>query len=58
MNEKIHNCQRRIDTMKKLIRQLHQGVVEDKIKKQLETMLEKADHLDIFQMDIHLSKKY
>lgn len=33
MTETINNGQQRIDIMKKLVRQLHQGVAEKKIKK-------------------------
>jgi len=43
MSEVINNRQQRIDIMKGLIRQLHAGTAEEKIKKQLETMRNEAD---------------
>lgn len=47
MSEIINNRQQRIDIMKGLIRQLHQGVAEEKVKKQLETILVEADYSDV-----------
>jgi len=43
MSEVINNRQQRIDIMKGLIRQLHAGTAEEKIKKPLETMRNEAD---------------
>lgn len=54
MSEIINNRQQRIDIMKGLIRQLHAGTAEEKIKKQLETMLDEADYSDVFLMEIQL----
>jgi DUF438 domain-containing protein len=54
MSEIINNRQQRIDIMKGLIRQLHQGAAEEKIKKQLETMLDEADYSDVFLMEVQL----
>jgi DUF438 domain-containing protein len=54
MSEIINNRQQRIDIMKGLIRQLHQGTTEEKIKKQLETMLDEADYSDVFLMEVQL----
>ena len=57
MSEIINNRQQRIDIMKGLIRQLHAGAAEDKIKKQLETMLGEADYSDVFLMEIQLMQE-
>lgn len=57
MTETNYNRQQRIDIMKKLIRQLHQGAAEAKIKRQLETMLEDVDYSDVFQMEIQLMEE-
>ncbi len=54
MSEIINNRQQRIDIMKSLVRQLHDGSREEKIKKQLETMLEEADYSDVFVMEVQL----
>ncbi|TFG95735.1 MAG: DUF438 domain-containing protein [Calditrichales bacterium] len=54
MSEIINNRQQRIDIMKGLIRQLHQGVPEEKIKEQLETMLDQAEYADVFLMEVQL----
>jgi len=54
MSEIINNRQQRIDIMKALIRQLHQGAAEEKIKQQLETMLNEADYADVFLMEVQL----
>jgi DUF438 domain-containing protein len=54
MSEIINNRQQRIDIMKGLIRQLHKGASESKIKKQLETMLDEADYADVFLMEVQL----
>lgn len=40
--------------MKSLIRQLHQGVAEDKVRAQLETLLDEADYNDVFVMEVQL----
>ena len=54
MSEIINNRQQRIDIMKRLIRQLHEGVAEEKVKKQLETILQEADYSDVFLMEMQL----
>jgi DUF438 domain-containing protein len=54
MSELINNRQQRIDIMKGLIRQLHLGTAEDKIKWELETMLDSADYSDVFLMEVQL----
>ncbi|RLD06355.1 MAG: DUF438 domain-containing protein [Chloroflexota bacterium] len=50
----IDNRQQRIEIMKSLVRQLHNGRAEEKIKKQLETMLDEADYSDVFVMEVQL----
>ena len=57
MSEIINNRQQRIDIMKGLIRQLHVGTAEDKVKKQLETILGEADYSDVFLMEIQLMQE-
>lgn len=54
MSELINNRQNRIEIMKTLVRQLHDGSAPDKIKNQLETMLKEADYSDVFRMEIQL----
>lgn len=54
MSEIINNRQKRIDIMKHLIRQLHSGVSEARIKAQLETLLDEADYSDVFLMEVQL----
>ncbi len=54
MSELINNRQKRIETMKSLIRQLHQGMAEDRVRKQLEDMLDVADYNDVFVMEVQL----
>ncbi len=54
MSELINNKQKRIEVMKSLIRQLHQGVAEDRIRMQLETLLDEADYNDVFVMEVQL----
>lgn len=54
MSEIIENRQQRIEIMKSLVRQLHSGSPEEKIKKQLETMLDEADYSDVFLMEVQL----
>jgi DUF438 domain-containing protein len=57
MSEIINNRQQRIEIMKSLIRQLHSGVTEEKVKAQLETMLDEADYSDVFVMEVQLVKE-
>ena len=57
MSEIINNRQQRIDIMKGLIRQLHAGATEEKVKKQLETILGEADYADVFLMEIQLMQE-
>jgi hypothetical protein len=57
MSEVINNRQKRIDLMKSLIRQLDEGVAEDRVKHQLETMLDEADYSDVFLMEVQLVKE-
>lgn len=54
MSEIINNRQQRIEIMKNLIRQLHNGVSEELVKHQLETMLDEADYSDVFLMEVQL----
>jgi hypothetical protein len=54
MTEIINNRQQRIDIMKNLIRQLHSGMAEERVKSQLETMLDEADYSDVFLMEVQL----
>ena len=54
MSELINNRQNRIEIMKTLVRQLHDGRAADKVKHQLETMLAEADYSDVFRMEIQL----
>jgi uncharacterized protein len=54
MSEIINNRQKRIEIMKNLVRQLHSGVTEEKVKYQLETMLDEADYSDVFMMEVQL----
>ncbi len=57
MSEIINNRQQRIEIMKSLIRQLHSGVTEEKVKTQLETMLDEADYSDVFLMEVQLVRE-
>jgi DUF438 domain-containing protein len=57
MSKIVNNRQKRIDVMKGLIRQLHQGIGEEQIKKKLEIILGEADYSDVFQMEIQLIKE-
>ena len=43
MSELINNRKERVEIMKNLIRQLHYGEAEERVKAQLETMLSEAD---------------
>lgn len=54
MSELINNRQKRIEVMKTLIRQLHQGLAEKHVKHQLETLLDEADYSDVFMMEVQL----
>ena len=54
MSEIINNRQQRVEIMKSLIRQLHNGVAEEQVKHQLETMLDEADYSDVFLMEVQL----
>jgi uncharacterized protein len=57
MSELIdNNKQKRVDMMKVLVRKLHEedGENSEKIKLQLETLLDKADYADVFAMEIQL----
>lgn len=54
MSELINNRQKRIEVMKTLIRQLHQGLAEKHVKHQLETLLDEADYSDVFLMEVQL----
>ena len=54
MSELINNRQQRIAVMKTLIRTLHEGVAEDQVKHQLETLLDEADYSDVFLMEVQL----
>lgn len=54
MSELINNRQQRIEIMKSLVRQLHEGRAPEQVKRQLETMLEEADYSDVFRMEIQL----
>jgi len=57
MSEVINNRQHRIELMKNLIRQLDQGVKEEQVKHQLETMLDEADYSDVFMMEVQLVRE-
>lgn len=57
MSEIINNRQQRIEIMKSLIRQLHSGVTEERVRAQLETMLDEADYSDVFVMEVQLVKE-
>ncbi len=57
MSEVINNRQQRVDIMKNLIRQLDAGVTEERVKLQLETMLDEADYSDVFMMEVQLVKE-
>lgn len=54
MSEMINNRQQRVEIMKSLIRQLHNGVAEEQVKHQLETVLDEADYSDVFIMEVQL----
>ncbi len=54
MSEIINNRRQRVEIMKSLIRQLHSGEAEERVKSQLETMLDEADYSDVFLMEVQL----
>jgi uncharacterized protein len=54
MSELIDNRQQRVQIMKSLVRQLHNGSQEEKIRRQLEVMLDEADYSDVFEMEVQL----
>lgn len=54
MSESEENRKKRVEVMKSLIRQLHQGMAEDRVRKQLEVMLDEADYHDVFVMEVQL----
>ncbi|MGD9487273.1 MAG: DUF438 domain-containing protein [Calditrichaceae bacterium] len=54
MSELINNRDQRIETMKGLIRQLHDGKAASTVKKQLESLLDEADYSDVFKMELQL----
>ncbi|MFO7585258.1 MAG: DUF438 domain-containing protein, partial [Anaerolineales bacterium] len=54
MSEIINNRQQRVEIMKSLVRQLHNGISEEQVKHQLETMLDEADYSDVFIMEVQL----
>jgi len=55
MSELIDNRQKRINTMKSLMRQLHDGTANaDQVQHQLEALLEEADYSDVFLMEVQL----
>jgi uncharacterized protein len=54
VSEIINNRQQRVEIMKGLIRQLHSGATEERVKSQLETMLDEADYSDVFLMEVQL----
>ena len=55
MSEIIDNQkQQRINIMKGLVRKLHDGEDSEKVKSQLENLLDKADYTDVFAMEIQL----
>lgn len=54
MSEIINNRRQRVEIMKSLIRQLHNGIAEEQVKHQLETLLDEADYSDVFLMEVQL----
>lgn len=54
MSEIINNRQQRVEVMKGLVRQLHTGAAEARVKAQLETLLDEADYSDVFLMEVQL----
>jgi DUF438 domain-containing protein len=54
VSEIIDNRRQRIEIMKGLIRQLHDGETEERVKTQLETLLDEADYSDVFLMEVQL----
>ena len=54
MSEIINNRKDRVEIMKSLIRRLHSGETEERVKAQLETMLSEANYSDVFLMEVQL----
>lgn len=54
MSEIIDNRQQRVEIMKSLVRRLHTGAAEERVKAQLETLLDEADYSDVFLMEAQL----
>jgi len=54
MSEIINNRQRRIEVLKSLIRRLHAGESEEKLRAELEAVLDEADYSDVFLMEMQL----
>ncbi len=57
MSELINNRQERIEVMKSLIRQLHEGRDEEQVRRQLESVLQEAEYSDVFLMEIQLMEE-
>ena len=54
MSELINNRQKRIETLKGLIRQLHQGADEAEVKAKIEQLLPDLDYSDVFTAEMQL----
>ncbi|MFN3684500.1 MAG: DUF438 domain-containing protein [Fimbriimonadaceae bacterium] len=54
MSEIIDNRQRRIEILKSLIRRLHEGESEERLRAELEAVLDEADYSDVFLMEMQL----
>jgi DUF438 domain-containing protein len=54
MSELINNRQKRIDTLKGLIQQLHQGADEAEVKTKIEQLLPDLDYSDVFTAEMQL----
>lgn len=54
MSEVINNRQRRIEILKSLIRRLHAGEDEQRLRAELEAVLDEADYSDVFLMEMQL----
>lgn len=54
MSELINNRQKRIETLKGLIRQLHLGVAEAEVKATIEQLLPDLDYSDVFTAEMQL----
>ncbi len=57
MSEIINNRQQRIEVMKTIIRQLHEGKDEEMVRRQLEKVLQEADYSDVFIMEMQLMEE-